>query len=528
MRLTTFLIVVGSLLVMPSSASAIAINAGPANPTNMTSATFTFALEEGETAMTYSSIQCVLDGAVVQQPCASPYTHPTALGAGNHEFIVNGLSGTTIANSAHHPWTIDLTPPAVSITAGPSGETTARSATFEVASEPGSTFQCAIDSTTLTPCASPVTYSALAIGNHTFRVTATDPAGNVSAQVTRTWTIRADNTPPETTITAAPSGVNTILEPTVEFTSNEAGTFQCSLNGGPFIPCKSPRVLAGLVDGAITFQVRAVDLAENIDPTAATASWTRDTTAPAPPALSIGLRGRKVQLPSDETPVFHTSIHLRTAWALAADATAFQVERRSTRAGVDPELGTWTPWKQGVKPLRSDTTVATGTTGCIRARAVDAVGNASVWTVRCTTVPYRANSASVTRPFLRGRGAGHFAGQYVRFAGRGQRRGYLRIQISPRGTGAEVKRVSLVAMTCPRCGAVRVVVTGDGRPPVRPGDVTAARTVSLRSSRTSRSRVLPAIVFNDAFPRLERRFVYVFAVGRGGDRRIEGIGISSL
>ena len=88
--------------------------------------------------------------------------------------------------------------------------------------------------------------------------------------------------------------------------------------------------------------------------------------------------------------------------------------------------------------------------------------------------------------------------------------------------------MALVATTCPRCGSVRVVVTGDGAPPISEASVAASRTISLRSRRTRRIQMLNAIRFDDAHPSLERRYVYVFATGRRGDRRIEGIGVSSL
>jgi hypothetical protein len=528
-RLVPALIVVVSLLSLPSSAGAIAIVSGPPAVTNMTTAMFTFQLEELEAP--YTSYQCQIDLGAPVSPCGPSYTAPGQLAAGMHEFTVTGFNnGVADPNSAaHHLWTIDLTAPTVTITAGPSGETTARSATFELSSnEPGSTFQCSIDGSTRSPCFTPATYTGLTVRNHTLRVITVDPAGNQSAEVARTWTIRADNTPPDTTITAAPSGLNNLAEPAVEFIANEAGSFQCSVNGGAFGTCASPRILSALIDGAITFRVRAVDLAENLDPTPATAEWTRDTAPPPSPALFIGRRARAAQNATATTAIFHTSTQLRAVWDRAPDAPASEVEYRSTPAGVDPGVGKWMPWLQRVTTMQADTTIATGTTGCIRARSVDAAGNGSAWTVRCTTLPYRASSATVTHPFRKRTGSGYFAGQYVRYAGSGQTRGSLRLRITPAGTGAEVKQISLVATTCRRCGTVRVVVTGDGTPPVSESDIVASRTLSLRSSRTRRTRVLSAIGFDDVLPRLERRYVYVFAAGRRGDRRIEGIAVSAL
>jgi hypothetical protein len=51
-------------------------------------------------------------------------------------------------------------------------------------------FQCSLDGTPYAPCASPAGYSALAIGNHTFRVRAIDTSGNVDpSPASFTWTV---------------------------------------------------------------------------------------------------------------------------------------------------------------------------------------------------------------------------------------------------------------------------------------------------------------------------------------------------
>ena len=59
----------------------------------------------------------------------------------------------------------DTTPPETTITSGPTSPTAQTTATFAlVSSEAGSTFACALDLGAFLPCASPVTYSALALG----------------------------------------------------------------------------------------------------------------------------------------------------------------------------------------------------------------------------------------------------------------------------------------------------------------------------------------------------------------------------
>jgi hypothetical protein len=99
----------------------------------------------------------------------------------------------------------DTTPPESSIIFGPSGTTNSTSATLGfTASEPAK-FECSLDAAPFEACTSPVSYDALAEGSHTFRVRATDSAGNIeSTPAERTWTI--DTVPPTITSLAPASG----------------------------------------------------------------------------------------------------------------------------------------------------------------------------------------------------------------------------------------------------------------------------------------------------------------------------------
>ena len=84
-----------------------------------------------------------------------------------------------------------------------------------------------------------------------------------------------DTTPPETTITSAPSGDTESTDATFEFTSSEAGsTFACSLDGAASHACTSPASYHALGFGPHTFDVIATDLAGNPDPSPAHAAWT--------------------------------------------------------------------------------------------------------------------------------------------------------------------------------------------------------------------------------------------------------------
>jgi hypothetical protein len=242
------------------------ITVSPPNPTNSTSASFSFTGEAGAT------FQCALDGAAFAA-CTSPKAY-SGLTATSHTFQVrqSDTAGNTGPN-ATYTWTIDTTTPAApSITANPPVLSNSRAPSFSFTGEAGATFQCQLDGGGFAACTSPKAYSGLAEGSHTFQVHQTDTAGNASPNASYTWTI--DTTAPQTTIDIAPPDPST-PDVSFDFSSSEGGSsFQCELDGGGFTVCSSPASHTGLLPGSHTFQVRATDDAGNTDATPASFTWT--------------------------------------------------------------------------------------------------------------------------------------------------------------------------------------------------------------------------------------------------------------
>jgi parallel beta-helix repeat protein len=79
----------------------------------------------------------------------------------------------------------------------------------------------------------------------------------------------------DTTIDSGPDNPTTSTSATFTFSANDPGaTFECALDDASFAACASPVELSGLAVGAHTFEVRAIDMVGNIDPTPASYTWT--------------------------------------------------------------------------------------------------------------------------------------------------------------------------------------------------------------------------------------------------------------
>jgi hypothetical protein len=166
------------------------ITSGPSGTTSSSSATFEFIANEP------STFECSLDTAPFAA-CSSPAFY-RGLGEGSHTFRARATdtAGNTDPTPAEQSWTVDTTPPETTITSGPSGTTSSSSATFEFAANEPATFECSLDTAPFAACSSPASYTGLGDGSHTFRVRATDAAGNTDpTPAERSWVVQA-NTPP--------------------------------------------------------------------------------------------------------------------------------------------------------------------------------------------------------------------------------------------------------------------------------------------------------------------------------------------
>jgi hypothetical protein len=160
------------------------------------------------TAFTYgstvggSSYECTLDGnPVACDADLGPLAdggHTLTAAAGISPFG-DGVYYYDTSPAVRH-WTVDTVAPNVSITAGPGqgASSTEQSADLQFSAadpSPGTpvTLACSLDGAAFAACADEASYSGLAAGTHSFRVQATDAAGNQSTIAERVWTVIVDN-----------------------------------------------------------------------------------------------------------------------------------------------------------------------------------------------------------------------------------------------------------------------------------------------------------------------------------------------
>jgi hypothetical protein len=246
----------------------------PPPSSSSTSAEFTY---EAPTATSY---ECRLDAeAFATCPVGGPKTY-TDLAEGSHTFQVRGRNASgPDPTPASYTWAVDMVAPTASVTSHPLDPSPGKTAAFRYSSnESGSKFECKLAplEASFSACnTQPKSYANLADGTYEFEVRAVDAAGN--AQSTATvfgWTVDnslADTTPPDTSIATKPSDPSSSSTAAFTYTSSEPeSTFQCKLDSAAFTACPSGGMAySSLGEGQHTFQVRAIDSSENVDPTPA-------------------------------------------------------------------------------------------------------------------------------------------------------------------------------------------------------------------------------------------------------------------
>ena len=267
----------------------ITIHSGPAVATLLTTATFTFSVNDPD-----ARLRCSLDGVAFDW-CESPVTYTEAdlaLGNGHasgpHTFEVTAEKPNLLVESlpAVWEWTVDdISAPTTTIESGPPAEINADlPSIFTFSSnETGVTFECALDPLAVpdwSECASApenlAEFTSMLPGAHVLLVRAVDPALNVDATPAEyRWTVVG---PAITTITGdVPRDplTTTATEATFSWTADQTGvTFMCSFDGAEFAPCTSPVSLPDVPVGSHTFEVQSTNRFLHVEEPPAVFEWT--------------------------------------------------------------------------------------------------------------------------------------------------------------------------------------------------------------------------------------------------------------
>ncbi len=270
------------------------IGSSPPTLTNSAAASFSFSgTDIGGSGV--ASFQCRIDSteAGAWGTCTSPKSY-SALTDGSHKFEVRAIdqAGNTDA-PANFTWTIDTTPPTVSIDSGPSGLTNDSTPTFTFSSEAGANFECSIDTgiPSFGACSGNGTHtpnSPLADGSYTFRVRATDAATN-SAVDTQSFTLdtAAPSAPDLTaTVPASPANHNSpkiLGSAPDESTVHLYTTSDCS--GSAIATATAAELAAGVTvsvpdDSLTRFRATSTSPVGNPSSCSAALTYREDSTAP--------------------------------------------------------------------------------------------------------------------------------------------------------------------------------------------------------------------------------------------------------
>ncbi len=226
-------------------------------------------------------------------------------------------------------------------------------------------FSCKLDGRDYSPCASPEPYTGLSDGAHTFRVRATDAAGNTGAASVYGWTV--DTIAPDTAISSGPAAASTSAAAAFAFTSSEQSSFSCSVDGRAFAPCVSPQTFGGLANGNHAFRVRATDAAGNTDPSPASYAWTVNAVVPTridktPPA-NVSKVAKSVRYRM-----------LKLSWKRPADPDFDHVV---VVMGKNPKRAPTTPVYRGARTSYTDSKFRNGFYHRYAITSYDRAGNAS-------------------------------------------------------------------------------------------------------------------------------------------------------
>lgn len=326
------------------------------------------------------TIDIVVDGAPSGTANCAGAPYQGAIGPlldGRHNVAVYAVDqdGAPTALSSPLAITID-TQTNATIVSGPSDPSTSPNAMFEVDAEAGDTLTCTLDASAPVACASPVSYTNLGGGAHTFVVDASDAAGN-HAQGTWNWTITAPAAPSTPALDPASDsgasnsdGITNATAPVFHGTCEQDGDMVQLLDGatpiGGAAACASGAFTAtaiGIAEGLHAISAIAnrggVSSTQSgtttivIDRTAPTAPVVTSPTPPATPPFTMtgtAEANAAIVVTQNGTSVCTTSADASGNWSCAIAATGNPLVLAVTATDVAGNVSTATTWTDNIAP----------------------------------------------------------------------------------------------------------------------------------------------------------------------------------
>jgi uncharacterized protein (TIGR03382 family) len=332
------------------------------------------------TAEAGSTVTVIVDGVSVGTTTANAagtwtLTPATALADGPHTVSATATdaAGNTSASSNTNTFIVDTTPPAAPVVQTPADGSVTNDNTpdYSGTAEAGSTVTVIVDGvsvgTTTANAAGNWTFTPaapLADGPHTVRATATDAAGNTSAN-SNTNTFIVDTTGPTVPVVLTPANGTVTSDNTPAYSGTaeadstvtifvdgvSVGTTVADAAGNwTFTPATA------LADGSHSVKVTATDTTGNTSPDSNTNTFIVDTTPPAAPVVLTPADGA---VTNDNTPAY-------SGTAEAGSTVTVIVDGVSVGTTTANAAGNWT--------LTPAASLADGQ-HTVRATATDAAGN---------------------------------------------------------------------------------------------------------------------------------------------------------
>jgi Concanavalin A-like lectin/glucanases superfamily/Bacterial Ig-like domain len=215
---------------------------------------------EFTTAGGATTIECRVDTGVFAA-CASPHTATVAQGAHTFGVRVTDAAGNS-GNFATASFTVDTTPPTVTITSQPPALSNNNDpvVAFTLGGG-GMSPTCQLDAGAPVACTSPHTFANASDGSHTITVRAVDAATNTGSATTGSFTV--DTVGPAVAFVEQAPAAWPVNYFDFAFTAGDSATVQCAIDTGAFASCASPFSATVSYNTAHTVSVRGTDSAGN-------------------------------------------------------------------------------------------------------------------------------------------------------------------------------------------------------------------------------------------------------------------------